>query len=93
MKITSKYEVKQIGDELLLVPKVNSSCSNALVLNKLAAEIYRLFECNKTELEIIETLSNKYDVNIEKLKKDIGTTTDIFLQYGAMGDIDEICDC
>lgn len=93
MKITNNYEVKQIADELLLVPKQDTYSSTALVLNKLASEIYKLIEENKTKIQIIETIMEKYDVDILVVKKDVADIINMFKVYNMVSYENEVSNC
>lgn len=86
MKITDNYEIKVISDELLLVPKPNSGLTNALVLNKLASEIYKLIEAGYAENKISRMLFDKYEVDEAILTKDIQNVKDMFLNHGVVSD-------
>lgn len=86
MKITNNYEVKSIGEELLLVPKSREMLNNALILNPLAVQIYRLIEQENTMEEIQTILFSIYEVDRKVLLKDISDVIEIFLQNGVVSD-------
>lgn len=86
MKITNNYEVKSIGEELLLVPKSREMLNNALILNPLAVQIYRLIEQENTMEEIQTILFSIYEVDRKVLLKDISDVIEIFIQNGVVSD-------
>lgn len=84
MYITDKYEVNEINDELLLVPKQHIGENNALIFNKLATQIYQMIEVGYNTNDISKIIQEKYAVDEREVLQDINDVMALLIEYGVV---------
>ena len=86
MKVTNRYEMQKIADEILLVPKAKENLQDALLLNKMAAIVYSLLVEGASIGSIIEAVTSEYEVDFAVVEKDISNTIEILRKYNVVED-------
>jgi len=74
MKIKQDYLLKTIGNETIIVPVRDEAVrfNGVITVNKTAAFLFQLLQENEySEVELISSLLEKYDVDETRAKKDV----------------------
>ncbi len=73
MKLKYTFEMMEIDDQLMAVPVGDGADEfrGILKLNASAASIFELLKEEKSEEEIVEVLSQKYDSSPDEIKEDV----------------------
>lgn len=82
----NNYEERLIGNELLLIPDINSTLRETLVLNNSATSIYFLIKEKNSYDDILKSLLDRYDVDISIIKKDLDETIKVLKEKRVMSD-------
>ena len=83
MKLKDQYETMAMRDKVVAVPVGDEmTFSGALKLNKTGAAILELLKEETTEEEIVEQLSQRFDVPEEKLRKDVHAYISALIEKG-----------
>lgn len=86
MKFTDKYEIKEIGNELLLIPIPQSGLKEILILNEESYIIYKMLLKGANQDEIINFFLSNYDVEIAILQNDIKALLNTLIDKGVVGE-------
>ena len=73
MPIRRGYILKEVGKEYMIIPVNNTKVSieHIYEINETGRDMYKLLCDNKNIDEIVDILSNDYDVSKELLKRDL----------------------
>lgn len=73
MKIKSEYVLREVADEMIVVPTGSEAVNfNGIIsLNKSGARLFRLLNEEQTKSDLVSFLLNTYDVSEEKAIKDV----------------------
>lgn len=81
MKVNKNYVLKHLLDADLLI-NINDEISGVIKLNKTSKDIYSYINDGLNKEEVIEKLSNEYDIDLETLKKDVDEFINEMIQRG-----------
>lgn len=81
MKLNKSYEIKHVLDSDVLID-ISSNYEGIIKLNKTSKDICLYVQKNMSVEEIINELSNKYDVDINILKKDVNDFVNEMIKKG-----------
>lgn len=73
MRIKKEYVLREIANTWIVVPFGKSAVNfnGILTLNETGRLIWQKLEAGATEQDLVETLTQEYDVSVEKAQKDI----------------------
>ena len=72
MKLNSKYIIRQIAGETVILPSENDGFNGIMVVSEVGSRILELLQAGcATEEALCEALLEEYDVPAEVLKEDI----------------------
>ncbi len=88
MILDPKFKVVDIADEYLAVPVGNETVSTAdmICLNEATAFLLSQMKTPKTEQELVQLLTEEYDVDPETAANDIRETMKKLIAYGVVAE-------
>ena len=88
MKLKENTILKEINNEFIIIPLSDDNMDYDVILktNKVGATIYKMLE-NEIEYEnLISALYEKFDVDLEELKKDVNEFIESLREKGLLDD-------
>lgn len=81
MKLNSKYVIKHVIDSDILID-ISSNVNSVIKLNKTSRDVVELVNKGLNRQAIIDSLYEKYDVNMKTLGDDVNSFIDEMLNKG-----------
>lgn len=78
MKINERFELKNLGDSVVLIEKAMPK--RLIKLNRTAAEILSAITDGADKNEVAAMMSEKYDIEVEKSKQDVESAIEKFVE-------------
>lgn len=86
MKVNQDYELRNILDEHIVLPKGSEmeDFSGAIILSEVSAFVWNLLQEDVTEEEILSAVTTEYEVTEEQARQDLEKLLKQLDEYGVL---------
>ena len=86
MKVNQDYELRNILDEYIVLPKGSEmeDFSGAIILSEVSAFVWSLLQEDTTEEEILSAVTAEYEVTEEQARQDLEKLLKQLDEYGVL---------